>query len=86
MPIINIPESLVTANPSTLFVEMDTTIIDTINPSMHDNPEIPIIIIKFGEVNEKTSKATTFTKNAIPIGNPNLDIRYPLFPRGVTAI
>lgn len=86
IPIMKIPDNFTTANPSTLLVDIETTINEIINPINDVNTDIPTIISKEKLINENINRITTVTTNDIIAGNPNLEIKYPLLSSGVTAI
>ena len=86
IPSIKRPESLETAIPSTLLLDIDTISKASINPMSADKKAIPIFNPTVIWVNENTERATIVTTKEMQVGNPNLDIKYPFFPSGVTAI
>ncbi len=84
IPIIEIPDILVIAIPSTLFAERDTTIIVVMKPRTDDKKDSDIIISKEIMSNENTFMTIIDTTNESVKGRINLEIKYPPLPRGVT--
>jgi hypothetical protein len=81
----NKPESFDTAIPSTLLPAKDTTSNASTNPSNEVIREIMMILINEISLCPKKCNAAIDTKNAINVGSPSLEIKYPSFPKGVTT-
>jgi len=78
------PESFVTAIPSTLLLDNDITSMEMIRPIIATKIEIPTIITNECLFNENRINVMIVTTNEINVGIPNLEIKYPCLPSGVT--
>lgn len=85
-PNIKKPDSLATAMPSTLFDAIDTISRDIIIPVTEVKIESRIYINIPILLSANTSKTINETAAAIIVGKTSLEIRYPLFLRGVMNI